>query len=89
MHKFLDHRDKNDFVFGAQVRANLQRVSLYPKGAVQKRLAAYLMLMRNPQDSDMDVLKKLLKQEQNVQVKSFVTSHIYNIITSTETEAQK
>lgn len=56
---------------------------------MQKRLAAYLMLMRNPQDSDMDVLKKLLKQEQNVQVKSFVTSHIYNIITSTETEAQK
>lgn len=56
---------------------------------MQKRLAAYLMLMRNPQDSDMDVLKKLLRQEQNVEVKSFVTSHIYNIITSTETETQK
>lgn len=85
---FRPQRQKR-LCFGAQVRANLQRVSLYPKGAVQKRLAAYLMLMRNPQDSDMDVLKKLLKQEQNVQVKSFVTSHIYNIITSTETEAQK
>lgn len=47
------------------------------------------MLMKNPQDSDIDMVKKLLKQEQNVQVKSFVTSHIYNIITSTETEVQK
>ncbi|KAM6992474.1 apolipoprotein B-100-like [Tautogolabrus adspersus] len=72
-----------------EVRANLQRVSQYPKGAVQKRLAAYLTVMRNPQDSDIEMVKKLLKQEQNVQIKSFVTSHIYNIITSTDPETQK
>ncbi|XP_034555340.1 apolipoprotein B-100-like [Notolabrus celidotus] len=72
-----------------EVRANLQRVSQYPKGAVQKRLAAYLTLMRNPQDSDIEMVKKLLNQEQNVQIKSFVTSHIYNIISSTDMETQK
>uniref|UniRef100_A0A3B3BIT0 Vitellogenin domain-containing protein n=1 Tax=Oryzias melastigma TaxID=30732 RepID=A0A3B3BIT0_ORYME len=53
----------------------------YPKGAVQKRLAAYLMLMRNPQDSDIEAVKKILTQEQNPQVKAFVSSHIHNIIT--------
>ncbi|XP_038560849.1 apolipoprotein B-100-like [Micropterus salmoides] len=72
-----------------EVRANLQRVCQYPKGAVQKRLAAYLILMRNPQDSDIEIVKKLLNQEQNVQVKAFVTSHIYNIISSTDSETQK
>lgn len=75
--------------FSVQVRANLQRVSQYPKGAVQKRLAAYLILMRNPQDSDIEMVKKLVKQEQNTQIKSFVTSHVYNIISSTDSETQK
>ncbi|XP_069573252.1 apolipoprotein B-100-like [Brachyistius frenatus] len=72
-----------------EIRSNLQRVCQYPKGAVQKRLAAYLILMRTPQDSDIEMVKKLLKQEQNVQIKSFVTSHIYNIISSTDSETQK
>lgn len=45
--------------------------------------------MRNPEDSDIDMVKKLLKQEQNIQMKSFVTSHIYNIISSTDSETQK
>uniref|UniRef100_A0A3Q3G180 Vitellogenin domain-containing protein n=1 Tax=Labrus bergylta TaxID=56723 RepID=A0A3Q3G180_9LABR len=62
-----------------EVRANLQR----------KRLAAYLTVMRNPQDSDIEMVKKLVTQEQNVQIKSFVTSHIYNIITSTDPETQE
>ncbi|XP_056219329.1 apolipoprotein B-100-like [Seriola aureovittata] len=72
-----------------EVRSNLQRVSQYPKGAVQKRLAAYLILMRKPKDSDIEMVKKLLKQEQNVQIKGFVTSHIYNIISSTDSETKK
>ncbi|XP_030577076.1 apolipoprotein B-100-like [Archocentrus centrarchus] len=72
-----------------EVRVNLQRVSQYPKGAVQKRLAAYLMLMRNPEDSDIEMVKKLLKQEQNEQIKAFVSSHIYNIISSTDSETKK
>uniref|UniRef100_A0A671W5P2 Vitellogenin domain-containing protein n=1 Tax=Sparus aurata TaxID=8175 RepID=A0A671W5P2_SPAAU len=65
-----------------------ERVSQYPKGAVQKRLAAYLILMRNPQDSDIEMVKKLVTQEQNTQIKSFVTSHVYNIISSTDSEMQ-
>lgn len=72
-----------------QARNNLQRVCQYPKGAVQKRLAAYLMLMKNPVDSDFDVVSKILKQEQNEQIKSFISSHVYNIITSTDAEAQR
>ncbi|KAM6915749.1 apolipoprotein B-100-like [Xenentodon cancila] len=71
-----------------EVRSNLQRVSQYPKGAVQKRLAAYLILMKTLQDSDMDMLKKLLTQEQNMQIKAFVSSHIYNIISSTNSETK-
>uniref|UniRef100_A0A3Q1GCQ1 Vitellogenin domain-containing protein n=1 Tax=Acanthochromis polyacanthus TaxID=80966 RepID=A0A3Q1GCQ1_9TELE len=61
---------------------------MYPKGAVQKRLAAYLILMRNPTDSDIEMVKKLVKQEQNAQVKAFVTSHVYNIISSTDSETK-
>ncbi|XP_029903069.1 apolipoprotein B-100-like [Myripristis murdjan] len=72
-----------------EVRSNLQRVSQYAKGAVQKRLAAYLTLMRKPEASDFEMVKKLLKQEQNMQVKAFVTSHIHNIISSTDPETQK
>lgn len=87
--RVLIKRENNGFDFFHQIRSNLQRVSQYPKGAVQKRLAAYLILMRNPQDSDIDMVKKLLRQEQNVQVKSFVTSHVYNIITSTDSETKK
>ena len=45
--------------------------------------------MKNPKDSDIDMVKKLLKQEQNMQMKSFVTSHIYNIISSKDSETQK
>ncbi|XP_012724535.2 apolipoprotein B-100 isoform X1 [Fundulus heteroclitus] len=72
-----------------EVRTNLQRVSQYAKGAVQKRLAAYLILMRDPQDSDFEMVKKLLTQERNTQIKAFVSSHVYNIITSTEAETKK
>ncbi|XP_068199369.1 apolipoprotein B-100-like [Antennarius striatus] len=72
-----------------EVRSNLQRVCQYSKGAVQKRLAAYLLLMKDPQDSDIEMVKKIYKQEQNVQVKSFVTSHIFNIVSSPDEDSQK
>uniref|UniRef100_A0A3B4DG37 Vitellogenin domain-containing protein n=1 Tax=Pygocentrus nattereri TaxID=42514 RepID=A0A3B4DG37_PYGNA len=66
-----------------------KRVAQYSKGAVQKRLAAYLLLMRNPEVSDLELVKKILKQEQNMQVRSFVSSHIYNIVQSKDQETQK
>lgn len=71
------------------MRSNLQRVSQYAKGAVQKRLAAYLILMRAPEESDLELVKKVLTQDQNMQVKAFVASHIYNIISSKDPETQK
>jgi len=73
-----------------EVRSNLQRVSQYAKGAVQKRLTAYLTLMRKPETSDLEMVKKLLTAEnQNPQVKAFVSSHVYNIIASKDLETQK
>lgn len=73
----------------SKIRSNIQRVALYGKGAVQKRLAAYLILMRKPEASDFDVVKKILNQEQNAQVKSFVASHVYNIAHSKDPELQE
>ncbi|XP_012691026.2 apolipoprotein B-100-like [Clupea harengus] len=72
-----------------EVRSNIQRVAQYGKGAVQKRLAAYLIIMRNPEASDFEMLKKILTQDQNVQVKAFVASHVNNIINSKDPETQK
>uniref|UniRef100_A0A671QY56 Vitellogenin domain-containing protein n=1 Tax=Sinocyclocheilus anshuiensis TaxID=1608454 RepID=A0A671QY56_9TELE len=46
----------------------------------QKRIAAYLMLMRNPEEANK--VLRTLKSEQNEQVKSFVSSHIANILES-------
>lgn len=71
------------------VRSNIQRVALYSKGAVQKRLAAYLILMKKPEASDLEVVRKILTQDQNVQVKSFVASHVYNIIHSRDPEMKE
>lgn len=70
-------------------RSNIQRVALYAKGAVQKRLAAYLILMKKPEASDLEVVRKILTQDQNVQVKSFVASHVYNIIHSRDPEMKE
>ncbi|XP_030645296.1 apolipoprotein B-100 [Chanos chanos] len=44
---------------------------------VQKRVAAYLILMREPNDHIPDVLKTNV---QNRQVKSFVSSHVANVL---------
>uniref|UniRef100_A0AAY4CBI6 Vitellogenin domain-containing protein n=1 Tax=Denticeps clupeoides TaxID=299321 RepID=A0AAY4CBI6_9TELE len=73
----------------SRITKGFKWVAQYSKGAVQKRLAAYLIVMRNPHASDMEMLKKLLTQEQNVQVKNFVASHVYNIIHSKDSETQK
>ncbi|NXF85617.1 APOB protein, partial [Eubucco bourcierii] len=49
-----------------------------------KRLAAYLILMKNPSPSDLAKILRVLTKEQNEQVKSFVASHISNILNSEE-----
>ncbi|KAI4872235.1 hypothetical protein NFI96_010377 [Prochilodus magdalenae] len=53
----------------------------------QKRIAAYLMLMRNPEVAE-EVLKTL-RDEQDLQVKSFVVSHITNLLDSADPNLQK
>lgn len=45
--------------------------------------------MKKPESSDLEVVKKILTQDQNVQVKSFVASHVYNIIHSRDPEIQE
>lgn len=55
---------------------------------MQKRIAAYLVLMKDPKPTELAQLATFLAQEQNQQVKSFVESHIANILSlkSPETE---
>ncbi|KFQ29108.1 Apolipoprotein B-100, partial [Merops nubicus] len=49
-----------------------------------KRLAAYLILMKNPSSSDLAKILRVLTKERNEQVKSFIASHIANILDSEE-----
>uniref|UniRef100_A0A7M4EAD3 Apolipoprotein B n=1 Tax=Crocodylus porosus TaxID=8502 RepID=A0A7M4EAD3_CROPO len=51
---------------------------------VEKRLAAYLMIMKNPSQSDLVKIVKTVSKDKNEQVKSFVSSHITNILDSEE-----
>lgn len=52
----------------------------------QKRIAAYIMLMRNP-DIVEEVLKTM-KNEKDLQVKSFVVSHITNLLDTEDPNLQ-
>lgn len=45
--------------------------------------------MKKPEASDLEVVRKILTQDQNVQVKSFVASHVYNIIHSRDPEMKE
>lgn len=65
------------------------QVLLDSSKSVQERIAAYLILMKDPQPSELTQLSKVLSSEEDHQVKSFVISHITNILSSTETETQE
>lgn len=56
---------------------------------VEKRLAAYLLLMRGPSSSEIRKIIQLLQLEQSEQVKNFVASHIANILNSEELYVQE
>lgn len=56
---------------------------------MQKRIAAYLVLMRDPKPTELAQLATFLPQEQNQQVKSFVESHIANILSSKSPETEE
>ncbi|XP_058143655.1 apolipoprotein B-100 [Dasypus novemcinctus] len=67
-----------------EVRGVLLQAFLNGAAPVDKRLAAYLMLMREPSQLEMNKIAQLLLQEQSEQVKNFVASHIANILNSEE-----
>lgn len=56
---------------------------------VQKRIAAYLILMKDPQPAELAQLTAALLSEENLQVKSFIISHLTNILSSTAQETKE
>ncbi|XP_033504264.2 apolipoprotein Bb, tandem duplicate 1 [Epinephelus lanceolatus] len=70
-------------------REVLMQVLLDSASPMQKRIAAYLVLMKDPQPTELAQLADALPKEQDKQVKSFVISHITNILSSTEPETQE
>jgi apolipoprotein B len=74
----------NCLSFWLQVRGILLQSFVDGTSPVEKRLAAYLMLMRQPSSSDVNKIVQLLPWERNEQVKNFVASHIANILNSEE-----
>ncbi|KAK7940142.1 hypothetical protein WMY93_003468 [Mugilogobius chulae] len=70
-------------------REILMQVLLDSSAPVQKRIAAYLVLMKDPQPSELAQLMSALPSEQDAQFKNFVISHITNIGTSTEPATQE
>jgi len=69
-----------------QGREVLMRAVLDRAASVQKRVAAYLILMKNPTPAELAQLAAALLGEENPQVKSFIISHISNILSSTAPE---
>lgn len=65
------------------------QVLLDSASPMQKRIAAYLVLMKDPEATELAQVVDALPREQDKQVKSFVISHITNILSSTEPETQE
>ncbi|XP_069014860.1 apolipoprotein B-100-like [Embiotoca jacksoni] len=70
-------------------REVFMQVVLDSTSPMQKRIAAYLALMKDPQPSELTQLANALPKEQDRQVKSFVISHITNILSSTMPETEE
>uniref|UniRef100_A0A3Q0RYV0 Apolipoprotein Bb, tandem duplicate 1 n=1 Tax=Amphilophus citrinellus TaxID=61819 RepID=A0A3Q0RYV0_AMPCI len=70
-------------------RKEFMRAFMDTNNPMQKRIAAYLILMKNPQPNELTQLANDLPNVQDQQVKSFVTSHITNILSSSGSETQE
>ncbi|XP_067274430.1 apolipoprotein B-100 isoform X2 [Pseudorasbora parva] len=68
-------------------RAELMYAVLDRGSSVQKRVASYLILMKNPNPAELAQLAAALLVEENPQVKSFIQSHIRNIWSSAAPES--
>ncbi|XP_069092107.1 apolipoprotein B-100 [Pleurodeles waltl] len=65
-----------------EVRSIMLQIFQDGNSPVEKRLAAYLVLMKDPNPSDIARATRVLTRDRNEQVKSFVASHIANILNS-------
>ncbi|XP_007516840.2 apolipoprotein B-100 [Erinaceus europaeus] len=71
-----------------EIRKVLLQTFLHEAAPTEKRLAAYLVLMSGPSQSDISTVTQLLPREQNQQVKNFVASHMANILNSEDLYVQ-
>ncbi|KAL2082440.1 hypothetical protein ACEWY4_022258 [Coilia grayii] len=69
-------------------RQVLMQVLLDGAAPLQKRVAAYLVLMKDPQPAELSQLVAALKVEDSQQAKNFIISHITNILSSTTPETR-
>ncbi|XP_051500925.1 apolipoprotein B-100-like [Myxocyprinus asiaticus] len=67
-------------------RKVLLHVILDRAAPIQKRVAAYLILMKNPESAELAQLTTALHAEENLQAKSFFISYITNVLSSTSPE---
>ncbi|XP_002665852.3 apolipoprotein B-100 [Danio rerio] len=67
-------------------REVLMHTVLDKVASVQKRVAAYLILMKNPTPAELAQLAAALEIEKNHEAKSFIISHISSIMASTAPE---
>lgn len=66
-------------MFGGQIGSSLLEVYQDRQSPVEKRLAAYLVLMKSPDHALIRDVSMGLMDEKDEQLKSFVVSHLHNI----------
>lgn len=72
-----------------QIRSALAAVYQEAGSPVEKRLAAYMVLMRNPERGLLGDVLSALRDESDEQLKSFVWSHLNNIRHSTQPQLEQ
>uniref|UniRef100_UPI00398E5416 apolipoprotein B-100 n=1 Tax=Pristiophorus japonicus TaxID=55135 RepID=UPI00398E5416 len=72
-----------------QVRSMLLEVYTDQQSPVLRRLGAYLIVMKNPASSNLRRIMRNLPRTENEQVKSFVSTHIGNILKSKDPMVQE
>ncbi|XP_048062834.1 apolipoprotein B-100-like [Megalobrama amblycephala] len=70
-------------------REVLMKVIFDAAAPIPKRIAAYLIVMKDPQPSELAQLVAALPKNENCQAMSFVNSHISNILSSTASETKE
>ncbi|KAK7132946.1 hypothetical protein R3I94_014989 [Phoxinus phoxinus] len=70
-------------------REVLMKVIFDAASPIPKRIAAYLIVMKDPQPSELAQLVAALPKAENCQAMSFVNSHISNILSSTAPETKE